>query len=148
MSSYNYGNISLNTGYSYDYNTPDIDLTNMMSQTISIGPYTSGAITGATGSVYTTTGLNGSTSWNIASNQPQVHLTKDGLNMGEECDVKIGDWSLREFAQKMEERLAILTPNPKLEAEWDELRELGDRYRELENEIKAKMKTWDILKKE
>jgi hypothetical protein len=45
-------------------------------------------------------------------------------------------------------RLAILTPDPRLEEEWEELRVLGDRYRELEKEINAKMKTFDILKNE
>jgi flagellar motility protein MotE (MotC chaperone) len=44
--------------------------------------------------------------------------------------------------------LALLTPNPELEKEWDELKELGDRYRELEKHITEKMKTWDILKRE
>jgi hypothetical protein len=44
--------------------------------------------------------------------------------------------------------LAILTPDPRLEEEWEELRVLGDRYRELEKEINAKMKTFDILKNE
>lgn len=145
MSSYNYGNVSLTTGYSSSYNItgPDIDWANATSNTISIGPYSSA--TGSTGSIYTIAGSNG-TSWN--TQQPKVHLTKDGLDMGEDCDVKIGDWSLKEFAQKIEQRLAILSPNPKLEAEWEELKELGDRYRELEKDIKEKMKTWDVLKRE
>ena len=148
MSSYNYGNISLNTGYSTSYNItgPDIDWANVATQTLTIGPYNTGA-TGATGSIFTTSGSNGST-WNIANPTPKVHLTKDGLDMGEDCDIKIGDWSLKDFARKMEERLAILSPNPKLEADWAELKELGDRYRELEKDIKEKMKTWDVLKRE
>ena len=37
--------------------------------------------------------------------------------------------------------------NEKLEEEWAELKELGDRYRELEEHIKAKMKTYEALKK-
>ena len=148
MSSYNYGNISLNTGYSSSYNItgPDIDWANATSNTISIGPYTTSA-TGATGSIYTIAGSNG-TSWTTATQQPKVHLTAKGLDMGENCDIKIGDWSLKDFCQKMEERLAILSPNPKLEAEWEELKELGDRYRQLEADIKDKMKTWDVLKRE
>jgi hypothetical protein len=44
--------------------------------------------------------------------------------------------------------LAILTPDIRLEEEWEELRALGDRYRGLEKEINAKMKTFDILKNE
>ena len=48
---------------------------------------------------------------------------------------------------KIEERLAILHPNPKLEDKWDELKELGKRYKELEAEIIEKEKVWNILKK-
>jgi hypothetical protein len=48
---------------------------------------------------------------------------------------------------KIEERLAILHPNPELEDKWDELKELGKRYKELEAEIIEKEKVWNILKK-
>ena len=47
---------------------------------------------------------------------------------------------------KIEQRLNILHPNEKLEAEWDELRELGDQYRRLEQHIQEKQATWDRLK--
>ena len=47
---------------------------------------------------------------------------------------------------RVEERLNILRPNPKLEDKWDELAELGKRYRELEAEILEKEKMWNILK--
>jgi hypothetical protein len=49
--------------------------------------------------------------------------------------------------EKIDERLAILHPNPKLEDKWDELKELGKRYRELEQELIEKEKVWAILKK-
>jgi len=48
---------------------------------------------------------------------------------------------------KIEERLSILHPNPELEDKWDELKELGKRYKELEAEIIEKEKVWNILKK-
>ena len=54
---------------------------------------------------------------------------------------------LSETLAKIEERLAILHPNPKLEDKWDELKELGKRYKELEQEIIEKEKIWTILKK-
>ena len=49
---------------------------------------------------------------------------------------------------RVEQRLAILTPDTRLEEEWSELKALGDRYRELEKEIHDRMKTFDILKNE
>jgi hypothetical protein len=48
---------------------------------------------------------------------------------------------------KIEERLAILHPNEKLEEKWEELKELSKRYKELEKEIIEKEKMWDILKR-
>jgi hypothetical protein len=48
--------------------------------------------------------------------------------------------------RKIEQRLNILHPNTELEAEWEELRELGDKYRKLEQHIKDKQATWDKLK--
>jgi hypothetical protein len=48
--------------------------------------------------------------------------------------------------QVLERRLNILRPNTELEAEWDQLRALGDQYRELEAELLEKQKMWDRLK--
>jgi hypothetical protein len=48
---------------------------------------------------------------------------------------------------RIEERLNILTPNKKLEAEWDQLRELGEQYRELEKKLNEQSKMWETLKK-
>lgn len=48
---------------------------------------------------------------------------------------------------KIEERLAILKPNPELESRWDELRNLGEKYRQLEAELTAKESVWNTLKK-
>ena len=96
---------------------------------------------------YTMAGSNGS--WNnIYSGSPSVSLDRDGIRVTESADIKLGDVSLKDFINKIEQRLALLTPNPELEKEWGELKELGDRYRELEKQITEKMKTWDILKRE
>jgi hypothetical protein len=62
-------------------------------------------------------------------------------------DLKVQGVSLTERLDKIEERLAILRPNETLEEKWDELKELGKRYRELEKEIIEKEKVWEILKK-
>jgi len=48
--------------------------------------------------------------------------------------------------QLLEERLNLLIPHPELEAEWDQLKELGDQYRKLENELKEKQAVWKKLK--
>jgi hypothetical protein len=62
-------------------------------------------------------------------------------------EVTIKGKNLTDMLEKIEERLAILHPNEKLEDKWDELKELGRRYKELEQEIIEKEKIWAILKK-
>lgn len=95
----------------------------------------------ATGGPYTISGGTGiSQPWYSTSVSPTLNLN------GEGADIKVNDWSLVEAIQKIEERLNILTPNEKLEAEWEELRALGDQYRKLEQHIKDKQATWDRLK--
>jgi flagellar motility protein MotE (MotC chaperone) len=51
------------------------------------------------------------------------------------------------WMEKVEERLNILTPNPELEKDWDDLRRLGNRYRALEKKCKEKAQMWEALKK-
>ena len=88
--------------------------------------------------------------WTTATNSVTVgELNPSGRIQlkGANADVDINGKSLKEFMQQVEERLAILQPNPELEKEWEELKALGDQYRQMEQDIKDKMKTWDILNK-
>ena len=65
---------------------------------------------------------------------------------GDKADLDINGKSLRGWMEKVEERLNILTPNPELEKEWDDLRRLGERYRKLEKKCKEKAEVWKKLK--
>lgn len=69
------------------------------------------------------------------------------MQMPADGDIKFGNVSLKDFMETVSRRLAMLTPNPKLEAEWDELRTLGEAYRALEKDLTEKSQTWDILKR-
>lgn len=92
-------------------------------------------------------GLNGTS--NVISTDPSLKgnsLSVKG-NADFEGEVTIKGKNLSEMLEKIDERLAILHPNPKLEDKWDELKELGNRYRELEQELIEKEKVWAILKK-
>jgi hypothetical protein len=105
-------------------------------------PYT---FTGATGTgfsntTYTTSGTGTSAPWFTQNPSTRISLT------GEDADVEVNGWSLVAAVKRMEERLGLLQPNPELEKEWSELRELGDQYRKLEQHIKDKQATWDKLK--
>ena len=105
---------------------------------ISGGAYTvpSASITTTSFPYTTATGITNPWATNVS---PKIKLD------GEGADIEVNGASLMGMIQKIEERLNILHPNDKLEAEWEELRELGNRYRELEQHIKDKQATWDRL---
>ena len=64
-----------------------------------------------------------------------------------EGEVTIKGAKLSEMFEKIEQRLAILHPNEKLEAKWEKLKLLGEQYREMEKEILHAEEMWKILKK-
>ncbi len=115
------------------------------------------ANTGTSGQVYTTNGtgglywanLNGSsTSFGQITADPnlqgrQLHVDGNASITGE---LTIRGVKLSDRLDKIDERLAILHPNPELEDKWDELKEFGKRYKELEAELIEKEKVWKILK--
>ena len=107
------------------------------------GGYTIG--NGGTGHVWTT-GTTGAGTYRI--NDPAAVLSASGKMAlkGDGADIDINGKSLKNWMEKVEERLNILTPNPELEQEWDELRRLGERYRKLEKKCKEKAEVWNKLK--
>jgi hypothetical protein len=105
-----------------------------------------GATVGALGpnSIYTTG--TGGYNWNITSTPTTI--SNDGRMSlhGKNADIEINGRSMSDWMAKVEERLNILTTNPNLEKEWDDLHKLGERYRELEKKCKEKAEMWKKLK--
>ena len=66
---------------------------------------------------------------------------------GNQADIKINGVSLNDTLTAIQKKLDVLTLNPKLEKEWDELKALGEQYRKLESELAEKSKMWAALKK-
>ncbi len=64
---------------------------------------------------------------------------------GERADIEINGKSLKDAITNIEERLAILNINPELEAEFAELKQLGEQYRTLEKQLLEKKQVWDKL---
>ena len=62
-------------------------------------------------------------------------------------DITIEGKNLAKVLERIEERLALLHPNPELESRWEELADLRMKYMELEREIIEKEKIWAILNK-
>lgn len=123
LNGYGYQNTVTNGGFVYS-NTA---ITNNGVATGPLGTYTVG------------TGITPQP-WFSNSASPKIRLDGDG------ADIEINGESMIGMLKRIEERLNILTPNAKLEAEWEELRILGEQYRKLEQHIKDKQATWDKLK--
>jgi len=138
-----------------DYNYTTIDLTDLnsgitvASPTYTMSPMTvsiptisisgvSGANVGYSNTMWTT-GLSGTSAADL--NQ-SGKLSLQGTN----ADIDINGKSLMKTLEALEDRLNMLTPNPEMEEEWDQLRELGERYRELEQQCREKTKMWNKLK--
>ena len=122
------------------YNPPWIVTTNNTGPIPSLqGPVTYGA-TGSSGS-----GIISNGTYTIG--YPETPSAGSIEIKGKDADIKINGKSMTAWMEKVEERLNILTPNPELEKEWDDLRRLGERYKKLEKKCKEKTQMWEALKK-
>jgi hypothetical protein len=84
------------------------------------------------------------TGWSNGANVSNGTSGKISLQ-GKDADIEINGESLVAMLKRIEERINLLTVNHELESEWEELRELGNQYRELEQRIKDKLETWNKL---
>ena len=110
--------------------------------------YTSANAAAAGVAFGTISAIGGGNSGNYTVSQG-MHLNQGGqLDLrGENADLKINGKSMTEWMSRVEQQLNIMTPNPELEKEWDDLRRLGERYRKLEKKCKEKAQMWTALKK-
>ena len=125
-----------------DADTYSIDLGKVYSNVSLTSPYTISSGINLPNGVYTTTGT-ASSPWTYSS--PNTASSKITLQ-GTDADIEINGVSLWKTMQEISNRLNIMQVNPELETEWTELRELGDRYRKLEQQILDKQATFDRLK--
>lgn len=154
--------IEINSGISGSFGYSSIDYGAIpavsISDTLTLGnisfantttpTYTLGAQGSQSNAVWTTSGTG--YNWSGTGTTIGVGTTigqsgKVSLN-GKDADVEINGKSLKAWMEQVEERLNMLTPNPELEKEWDELRKLGERYRKLEKKCKEKSEVWKKLK--
>jgi hypothetical protein len=112
----------------------------------------SNTMLGGTGYTYTTN-TTSQTPWiatgGLGGTNPAMVVSPSGSIdiQGQNADIKINGKSMKVWMEAVEERLNILTPNPELEKEWDDLRRLGERYRKLEKKCREKAQMWAALKK-
>lgn len=115
-----------------------------MNTTIPINQTTTANISIANGS----TGINYGWS-NLASTahtdiQSKLRVQGDAEFHG---DITVKGRSLTETLERIEERLAILVPNVRLEQDWKELQNLRQQYVDLERKLLEQQRVFDILKK-
>jgi hypothetical protein len=127
---------------SADYwDTHTVDLSGVYNNVSLSSPYTVSSGINLPNAVYTTTGTTASP-WTYSPNTVSSKI----MLHGKDADIEINGVSLWTTMQEIANRLNIMHVNPELETEWTELRELGDRYRKLEQHIKDKQATFDRIR--
>ena len=79
-----------------------------------------------------TTGTSGYTI-NSGYNSGTVNISTNGIDMAAGTDIKIDGKSLKEFMKKMEQRLAILVPDPKKLEKFEALKKAYEHYKTMES---------------
>lgn len=122
------------------------DLNNKLTGVTGTSKCNHSTITGATGP----TGVCRNTTYytdNLTSASANIGPSNKLFLRGDDADIDINGVGLMSILNGIQDRLNILSPNHKLESEWEELADLGRKYRELEKALKEKAKMWDILSK-
>jgi hypothetical protein len=76
-----------------------------------------------------------------------VDYNKKQVRISENYDLLLGNISVVSFIKNVEDRLGLLINNERLEKDWDSLREIANKYRELERSILGQERILEILKK-
>jgi len=139
--------ITIGSGSAYPALTtatmPSLNMASMPSITISpltVGGLSNGVLTQGHSGPY----------WTNAATHNVMDVADTGkLSLrGKNADIDINGVSLMETLRTIQNQLNILRPNKELEADWDQLRELGEQYRRLEAEFAEKQKAWEALKQQ
>ena len=124
--------------------------TNIIGDTNS---WLSNGVLGAMGTdAYTITSGSSGLSWhdlntNITTSgtsTPSIHVKGAAIF---DDDITLQGRSLGDTLKKIEDRLNILRPNAEVESRWEELRELGEKYKALEADILSKENLITMLTK-
>ena len=114
--------------------------------TITLPTFTyGGAISGATvGGITTINNINSNSQWttgtsgysispNYGVSPSTVSINTTGIEMAAGTDIKIDGQSLKEFMKKMEQRLAILVPDPTKLEKFEALKKAYEHYKTMES---------------
>jgi hypothetical protein len=140
-----YGNITLPTGAGTGGAVGTINITNGGSGYTTAG-YT---LASSAATTYTLSGAGSGAYWNSPSTTINpINITATKMDCPEDYDIKLGNVSLKDTLTTINKWLPLLKPNAKLEADFEQLKQLRDQYEALEKELLDKAEMWDLLKKE
>ena len=123
-----------------DVDTYSVDLSGVNSSVSLTSPYTIRSGINFPNAVYTTSTVNSPWVQSPPMAGPKIRLE------GADADIEINGVSLWATMQEISNRLNIMQVNPELETQWQELRELGEKYKQLEQHILDKQATFDRIK--
>jgi hypothetical protein len=126
----------------YQTDTIDLSMLNNMATNMATNGTPCTVSTGVPGGFTAGTGWTTNTTPWFTQNTTSSKINLDG----EGADIVVNGSSLVDAINSIRDRLNCLQINPELEKEWNDLRVLGDQYRELERQILEKQATWNRLK--
>lgn len=134
-------------GLTIEINDDSVDQTSYDSSLIWATGQNTSIIGG--GMHYPTISITDGSNYNWGSET--ISASSAGLKVNGDAEIsgelKIGGLNLTERLDKIEERLAILHPNSELEQRWEQLKSLGEQYRELEKELLEREYIFEQLKR-
>ena len=125
----------------YTADTITVDLSDLSSTGQAWDPYY-----GAVPPVTITAVPGSGTTWTLSdaylNSSQNSKITLDG----KDADIEINGRSLMQILDGLEQRLGLLKCREDLEADWSELKDLGDQYRAMVKDIEEKTQMWNTLK--
>ena len=89
---------------------------------------------------------SGQHTWTTTGTTTGYNWPNQGVMQVHAADIEINGKSVMKSLERIEEQLGILDCDAKLEEDWKELRDLGNKYRRVQKRIQDKLKTFNKLK--
>jgi hypothetical protein len=129
------GGEDIDSTYTYDFGSIDCNIA-----------YPTINITGTSGHLYSNLAPPGSltiddTIWSNGWNNPGGTIKLQG----EHADIDVNGVSLMATLKNIQTQLNMLCPDPEMEAEWDQLREIREQYEAKLAECREKSRAWKAL---
>jgi len=115
--------------------------------------YSAGSVSISNGIDYSQTAYSTTGIWSTSPSKVIIGTDNDAsLQVNGDTNISgnlvVGGTNITVVLNDIQRQLGLLTPNPALEEEFDQLRLLAEQYRALEAHLLEQNRVWDILKKE